>query len=487
MIDVCLLLEGTYPYVAGGVSTWVHQLVSHMRDIRFGIVYISPHADPTRTFKYHLPDNIIYIKEVDLHDYRLEDEKIRKPQKHDFDTIELFYRGILKNNFDIWDDFLRLFQGQNKCFTIPSFFKSKGVWDLLHKLYYELKIDVSFIDFFWTWRGTHLPLLQILTTEVPQSKIYHAVSTGYAGLLGAVAKSMSGGKYYLTEHGIYTHERILEITQANWIYDEESDLVRATSRISFFKEWWITLFKILSRMSYFASDKIFTLYEGNRLKQIFEGAAPEKVMVIPNGIRMTDYMKILPTPSTHPRIGLIGRVVGIKDIKTFIEAAKIVLASKPDAEFFIVGPLEEEEDYVNECKSLVDILGLNNKIQFTGRMNMADILGKLDLVVLTSVSEAQPYVVLEANAVGIPVVSTNVGACAEMLYGVYPEDVALGPSGVVTGVANPAQTAKAMVDLLAEPETYKKMGEAGKQRVARYYDQDDLLSRYLNVYETELR
>ncbi len=51
MLDICLLLEGTYPYVSGGVSTWVHQLIEGMKDVRFGIVFIAPHSDPTREMK----------------------------------------------------------------------------------------------------------------------------------------------------------------------------------------------------------------------------------------------------------------------------------------------------------------------------------------------------------------------------------------------------------------------------------------------------
>ena len=77
MSDVCLILEGTYPFVAGGVSTWIHQIVTSMRDLRFSILYISPFPNPRREFKYQLPPNVIDIKDIYLHDYHL-----RGPMSH---------------------------------------------------------------------------------------------------------------------------------------------------------------------------------------------------------------------------------------------------------------------------------------------------------------------------------------------------------------------------------------------------------------------
>lgn len=485
MIDVCLLLEGTYPYVAGGVSTWVHQLVGAMKDLRFGIVYIAPHSDPTRRFKYDLPPQVLYLKEVNLHDYDLEADAVRRPKAADFSVVEDFYTRALHGDYASFRKFAGLFRGAGKCLDAPTVFSAKETWDILTRFYDERCPGVSFLDYFWTWRGTHLPLLQILRTELPPAKIYHAVSTGYAGLLGAVAK-LDGRKFLLTEHGIYTHERALEISQATWIYERQKGGFRAASELSFFKKWWISIFNAMSRIAYDHADAIFTLYEGNRLRQVLEGAAPEKITVVPNGIDVRDYLSISRRRGPEPKIGLIGRVVPIKDVKTYIYAARLVLQKIPEATFFIIGPTDEEEDYVAECRSLVESLGLESKVTFTGRVDVRGQYSILDIVVLTSVSEAQPYVILEANVVGVPVVATDVGACREMLEGRTPEDRSLGPSGIVTEVANPDATAAAIIKLLCEPLVYDAYAEAGRERVVRYYDQDDLLSRYLNVYEKNL-
>lgn len=486
MIDVCLLLEGTYPYVAGGVSTWVHQLITAMRNIRFGIIYIAPHADPTRTVKYTIPNHVIFLKEIYLHDYNLKLHNLKKPEDRDYNTLLTFYQNILGKNFVGFYEFVKLFQGNEKKFDLVRFFSDKNIWDMLLSFCDQIEEDISFLDFFWTWRGTHLPLLQVLTTEIPKAKIYHSLSTGYAGFLGAIINVMNEGRFFLTEHGIYTHERALEISQANWIYEREKIHFRADRDLSFFKRWWITLFTAMSHLAYNHADKIITLFEGNKVREILEGASEDKVAIIPNGIDIEGFSKIVRERKSTPHIGLIGRIVNIKDVKTFIHAAKLVLRVIKDAEFYIIGPTDEEEDYFEECKNLVTSLNMENHITFTGRQNIKPYLKFLDIVVLTSLSEAQPYVILEAGICGIPIVATDVGACAEMVNGRTSLDLSLGPSGLTTAVSDPQSTADAIVKILRDEAFYERLSRAGKERVKTYYNQDDLLSRYLNLYEQNL-
>lgn len=486
MIDVCLILEGSYPYVAGGVSNWVHQLITAMTDLKFGVIFISPHHDPTRTLKYEIPPHVIYLKELGLHDYSLRATARRQPTAGDLKTVKSFYESLSQGRAEGFKELVGLFRGEKSCFDLPTVFSSKEIWDLLVQIYDRHAPEVSFIDYFWTWRGTHLPILQVLQAEIPPAKIYHAVSTGYAGLLGAVAKVLHRQKLFLTEHGIYTHERMLEISQAAWIYERERRHYRADRELSFFKRWWIQLFSVMSSLTYAQADRIFTLYEGNKVRQILEGAAKEKISIISNGISPAEFGTIPRLRKKEPQIGFVGRVVTIKDVKTFLQAAKLLLAYKPAAQFYIVGPTDEEEEYFEECRLLVDALNLEGRVVFVGKEDPKKYYQFLDVVVLTSLSEAQPYVILEANLSGIPVVATDVGACREMLEGRDPIDQAIGPSGFITQVSNPEATARAVLKILDEPETCEQMALSGKERVRRYYDLDDLLSRYMNIYEQNL-
>lgn len=486
-MDVCLILEGTYPYVSGGVATWTHQLITSMKEINFGVYSISAHSDPTRKMKYDLPSNVVYFQDLYLHDYNLKRERKRKPEAKDYLLLKKYIDEIAEGDYRNFSGLLALFQGEESCFYSKSFFSSKEVWAILLSYYERFAPEISFIDFFWTWRNIYLPVLEIFQAPLPQAKIYHAVSTGYAGLLGVVAKLLYGEKFFLTEHGIYTHERKLEIAQATWILDQEQKRPRASREISFFKKWWSHFFQLLSHLAYNSADQVFTLFEGNKIRQVLEGCEAEKINIIPNGIQLEEVKEFNTFEKNVFSIGLVGRVVEIKDIKTFLRAAAIVLQKNSNAQFFIMGPLDEEKEYAEECRALIDELQIAHKVHFTGLLKRNECYEKLDLLVLTSLSESQPYVILEANWRAIPVVATDVGACREMLEGSSNlEDRRLGPSGLLTPVSSAEKTAEAILELLGNTILRSQMGQAGKQRVEKFYNQDDLLSKYLNFYEQNL-
>jgi glycosyltransferase involved in cell wall biosynthesis len=127
-------------------------------------------------------------------------------------------------------------------------------------------------------------------------------------------------------------------------------------------------------------------------------------------------------------------------------------------------------------------LGRSDRIVFVGPMPPPKIYGDLDVVVLTSFSEGQPLVILEAYAWGLPVIATEVGACREMIEGRGVDDRRMGPSGFVTRVAAPKETAAALVRLARDARLRWQMGAAGHQRVTTYYQRRDMLARYRSLY-----
>ena len=106
---------------------------------------------------------------------------------------------------------------------------------------------------------------------------------------------------------------------------------------------------------------------------------------------------------------------------------------------------------------------------------------------LTSISEAQPLVILEANCCGVPCVTTDVGACRELINGRTPDDVLLGPGGLVTPIAQAGETAAAVIKILKDKNLQKSMGCAGKKRVERFYNEKDLNFAYLELYRKYLQ
>jgi glycosyltransferase involved in cell wall biosynthesis len=362
---------------------------------------------------------------------------------------------------------------------------SREAWELLVRMYERQCPAVSFLDYFWTWRTLLLGLGSVLLAPLVPARAYHALCTGYAGLYAARARIETGRPALLTEHGIYTNERRIEITMADWLQQDALKTLSIDHLHRDLRDLWIDTFTSFSRAAYAACSKIITLYEGNTLLQLQDGAAPEKLMVIPNGIDIAD-TACRRRPDSAPTVALIGRVVPIKDIKTFLRACASLRDYIPDVRVWILGPLEEDPAYVEECQQLTAHLDLTSTVEFKGRVALKDYYPLIDVLVLTSVSEAQPLVILEGAAVGVPAVATDVGSCREMIHGRSDEHPRLGEAGAVTPLANPAATADAIRRLLTDDEFYRRCSQAAQQRVRKYYNKATLDEAYRDIYDTHI-
>ena len=183
-------------------------------------------------------------------------------------------------------------------------------------------------------------------------------------------------------------------------------------------------------------------------------------------------------------IALIGRIVPIKDIKTFIRAARLVIERRPDVEAWIVGPDEEDPDYAAECRELAAGADASGRIKFLGFQRIDDILPRIAVNVLTSISEAQPLVVLEGFAAGVPCVATDVGCCRELIEGVDAADRMLGSAGAVVGISDPEATANQILQLMSDPQRWSAAQRAGMARVERAYTETLMLRRYRDLYRS---
>ena len=127
------------------------------------------------------------------------------------------------------------------------------------------------------------------------------------------------------------------------------------------------------------------------------------------------------------------------------------------------------------------MLGLTESISFTGRMDIHKIVPKMDVMVLSSISEAQPLSILEGHAFELPFVATDVGCCRELLYGNDGDN--LGDSGIVVRPVSPAELAESILKLLKNKKLCKKMGKIGRQRVQSYYSFDEFIDKYRRLYK----
>ena len=490
MLDVLFFCEGTYPYVSGGVSSWIHQLITGMPDLNFGILYLATSEKSERELKYKLPPNLKTMVEFYLYDFVDFPRPTTGSQSQAWEDVGPFLRGLFAGDGVGFDKAYGAVCGESgglPALSYKDLTSSRGSWDLLTDVYSKNFKQASFSDFFWSWRYAHYPLYKMFAADIPKARVYHAVTTGWCGLLGAIAARRHQRPLLLTEHGLYVNERRIEISQADWIFVDAPKQGQLEIGLGTFKELWINLFTGLGKVTYQEADHIFTLFEGNRKLQIEYGAPANNIQIIPNGVNIEGLSnppsRALQRDSSRFRVGFVGRIVPIKDIKTLIKAARIVAQTVPDVEFYLCGPVDEDPDYYAECTTLVSALGLGSIIKFTGPVDVKTYYPCFDVQVMTSISEGQPLVILEGFCSGLPCIASDVGACREMINGRGQEDEAIGPAGLVTWVGNPRQTAEAILKLYREPSLRQRMGQAGQERVRRYYDQKQLLESYAQIYK----
>ncbi|TVM19247.1 group 1 glycosyl transferase [Oceanidesulfovibrio indonesiensis] len=488
--DVCFILEGTYPFVSGGVSSWVHSLVKALPEINFTALCIMPSREQRLEVKYVLPRNFRDYEVFYLHDPgEGENGGGKKLTADAMPALRRLHEGLGNGGLSAFENVVRLFRSGGM--SIQELMHGKKAWDLLLSQYGIDSSDDSFIDYFWTYRISHLPLFRVLQANLPDARVYHSLSTGYAGVLGAIAHIVTERPFLLTEHGIYFKERRIEIAQADWIFSQKSRHARPERDLNRLHGLWMRIFQSFSLISYHYAERIFTLFEGNRETEIADGADPDKIEVLPNAIAPERFYNMRGKKGgiagKDPLvIGFVGRIVPIKDLKTFIRAIKIVAMRLGRIEVRIMGPTDEDPSYAIACRELVRELGLQDVVRFLGKVDVKDHYPELDLLVLTSMSEAQPLVLLEAPCAGIPCVATDVGACRELLEGRNTEDRALGPSGMISRPADPIDTARCIAGILGDPELWEAMSEAGRKRVVRYYSAHDLYERYETVYREHM-
>ncbi len=490
-VDVTLLLEGTYPYVRGGVSSWVHEMVSGLSELSFGLVFLGSQREDYTERQYRLPPNVSFLEERYLMDFRVRQKpRSRRGNAEAFGVSERLHEafknpstGDVAENFDATVQEL----GRSGGITQDDFLHSEASWDQLVRSYRRYCTDPSFVDYFWTVRNMHAPLFDLvrLARELAPTRVVHSISTGYAGLLAAMLARQRGVPCVITEHGIYTKERKIDLSQAEWIKEPEHTVGASLhDDVSYIRRMWIRFFEQIGRLGYAAADPVISLYEGNRERQIRDGAPAERTRVIPNGIDVERYQGALAARSGEapPVVALVGRVVPIKDIKTFVRAMRGVVEACPGAEGWIVGPEDEDPDYSAECRALIDSLELGDSVHLMGFRDIPELLPRIGVMALTSISEALPLVVLEAFAGGVPVVSTDVGACRELIEGGDAEDRAIGTAGRVTPIASPEATAAAVSELLTDDAAWAHASAAGLERVRRYYTRARMFDHYRTLY-----
>lgn len=191
------------------------------------------------------------------------------------------------------------------------------------------------------------------------------------------------------------------------------------------------------------------------------GLAPARVRVVHDGI---DPEELRPPEAGRlraaagvdpdaPLVGSVGALVGHKDHRTLVRAAAALGRERPDVRFVVAGegPLREP------LEARIRELGLDDRFALPGHVpDVARSVGDLDLFVMSSREEGLGTAALEAMAAGVPAVLTRAGGLADVAGDVVP----------TVPPEDPEALARAMAELLDDPDARRRIGAAGRRRVA---------------------
>jgi len=244
----------------------------------------------------------------------------------------------------------------------------------------------------------------------------------------------------------------------------------------------------LHRFLYGQADYVITTGESIRRDLAASGLVPlERSVSIPTGVDparftpnaacRTQARRKLGLDSMGPVIGVVAYLRPDKGHRVLLQAMPEILRSQPSCVLLVVG--DGAERSALEAMTLEH--GLQSRVSFLGlREDVPDVLSTLDVFCLPSVrNEGVPQSVLQASAMGIPVVGTAIGG--------IPEAVIAGKTGIVVPPGDARSLAEALIALLADPASRERMGHAGRRHVTDFFSLDAMLDRTENAYAAALQ
>lgn len=233
------------------------------------------------------------------------------------------------------------------------------------------------------------------------------------------------------------------------------------------------------RLTLSLSDHIVSNSESGAEWIVDRGAKPEKVSVVHNG-REIEQFETADGESVREElslnsgkiVGTVGRLIERKGHRDLIQSWPQILSSHPDSALLIVGDGPERESLETQARNLC----VADSVHFTGvRDDVPRLLSTFDVFVFPSYHEGLPGALLEAMAAGVPIVTTPVDGCSEL--------VANNDHGVHVPAGDPEAIATEVVGLLSNSERAEKLGVAANRRAREHFSVDAMVSGFESLYD----
>lgn len=465
-MKVALLVEGAYPFVTGGVSTWCDQLMRGLDEHEFEIFAIAGNSKERPALP--LPPNVSGLNIVALWD--LEPHARRRLRPADEKAFLVLYREFLRTALDS--------TAAQADFTEAL----RGVFDFAQRedLTAVLQTDAAIAVLAETWQELEGPdaltmldavqatelvehFLRPLSAPVVKADLCHTVSNGLPALLAVAAKWTYGTPIVMSEHGVYLRERYLAFRNVQYRLPVKVIL--------------LALFRRLCATGYATADVITPVNVYNQRWETRHGADPDAISTAFNGILAEDY-PVADVEPTVPTVGWVGRIDPLKDLETLVRAFAFVHDRVPDAVLRLFGPTPVgNEWYEEKLHTLAEALGITDVVKFEGPIRpVTRAYAESTVVALSSISEGLPYTVMEAMMCGRATVSTEVGGIPELV----------GDAGELVPPRDPMAFAEACTRLLEDNDLRHRTAALARERALGLFQLGQMLDTFRGVYRRAL-
>jgi glycosyltransferase involved in cell wall biosynthesis len=233
---------------------------------------------------------------------------------------------------------------------------------------------------------------------------------------------------------------------------------------------------LLFRLKLRLASKIITVSESVRNFVLSHGIHPTKVKTIYNGLDLEeiDATLVPDQPVQSGRVLSVGLIVRRKRHEDAIKALALIVTELPEVHLAIAGRVVEP-DYYEELKGLVAELGLSSKVEFLGvRKDVPQLMRQANALIHCADSEGLPWVVLEAMAVGLPVIGSSIAPIQEMLE--------QQKTGLIVPLGDPAGYASALKKLISQPELSRQIVKNARRSVEQTFSVRSMVEQIAGVY-----
>lgn len=482
-ISVLLATEGTYPFARGGVSTWCDRLTHGLPDIDFHVLAVV--TSPFDKLKYELAPNVQGVTKVPQWGM-LQPAEYSHHQptsavlSHLWNTtprivaesfqplFERFLAHIFSDNADLEElgSLLLEMQAYFQLHDYTATLNSNSAWNVFcHAILSATDSrppgteNPSFGELKQAYRLMY-HLLTVLHFPIPRADVTHSSAASFCGIPCILAKLVDGTPYLLTEHGVYLREQYLNLR--NYIK-------------SFFVRWFLyRLVQTIVELNYLFADQVSPVCAYNARWEQRLGTLASRIKVIYNGVNPEKFYRRECKPHFRPLVSTVGLIYPLKGQLDLISTTALLKVKYSNIDVRCYGNATDTA-YFDACKKSVADLEVGRNVTFAGPTSEPwQIYSDADVLAFSSISEAFPYVIVEAMMCGAAIVATDVGGIGE----------ALSECGILVPAKSPCHMANAISFLLDNQAERERLGRLARARAMQYFTEERFLDAYRDTYNS---